>query len=91
MKLNPKRAFNGSVASPSVRKVWIEISTPLVTLPCEVSSPSVRKVWIEIIGLYSSCVTSQSPSVRKVWIEILFGHLIDLFRSLVTFRKEGVD
>ena len=34
--------------SPSVRKVWIEISN-WITYSGDISSPSVRKVWIEIL------------------------------------------
>ena len=57
-------------ASPSARKVWIEI-----VLPCcdreGIMSPSARKVWIEMCSVRTfTRYASASPSARKVWIEI---------------------
>ena len=75
--------------SPSVRKVWIEISESAIILSTKLS-PSVRKVWIEILQMFVITGFEGSPSVRKVWIEIC-SYFADGAAMDVTFRKEGVD
>ena len=53
-------------ASPSARKVWIEIRVEIAT-GCHKSSPSARKVWIEIniyeIDLENIAVTFREEGV----------------------------
>ena len=90
MKLKWLNITWGQLASPSARKVWIEIK-PQPAYFKAIWSPSARKVWIEIA--VDKCRTDEivgSPSARKVWIEISVFTSTVVF-NLVTFREEGVD
>ena len=55
--------------SPSVWRVWIEISM-LCLVAAMLVSPSVWRVWIEIGQQQSLTGSKLSPSVWRVWIEI---------------------
>ena len=59
-----------SSASPSARKVWIEMSLFRQIKMINFESPSARKVWIEILIVDHTLDKLASPSARKVWIEI---------------------
>ena len=85
----PAEGNGRSTLSPSVRKVWIEI-TIAPAHRTDTTSPSVSKVWIEIENLLEEQTNRRSPSARKVWIEMISSS--DTWKnSFVTFRKEGVD
>ena len=57
--------------SPSLRRVWVEISEPLVPVKEISGSPSLRRVWVEIgTSLSRSYFQTESPSLRRVWVEI---------------------
>ena len=90
LKLLGRAALKGSTASPSARKVWIEIEKGAGTETGDEGSPSARKVWIEIGEHPDVTEPVQSPSARKVWIEITFATVTSGIYS-VTFREEGVD
>ena len=53
--------------SPSVRKVWIEI-TPEVANTDNTTSPSVRKVWIEIFD-YDKFAAALVVTFRKEGVD----------------------
>ena len=47
MKYSAGSKSGGSYGSPSMRRVWIEITTPIESAHWN-ESPSMRRVWIEI-------------------------------------------
>ena len=72
MKFGVDVVFGVAVESPSTRREWIEINTPIHT-SAYTQSPSTRREWIEIAhgtGLLDG--VAQSPSTRREWIEIHF-------------------
>jgi len=76
--------------SPSVRKVWIEISHPLpLPHPPTVTFCEEGVDW-NVYVIPHCLLVHPSPSVRKVWIEIS-AWLPSIRHALVTFCEEGVD
>ena len=77
--------------SPSVWRVWIEMTGFMEPQQTTRRSPSVWRVWIEMVSIgMSVSVYVRSPSVWRVWIEISPRPVV-LEHCLVTLRVEGVD
>ena len=83
--------YYANLLSPSMRRVWIEISLKRRIFESP-QSPSMRRVWIEIIW----CCTwmkprPTSPSMRRVWIEMGRPSFLWHYDAGVTLHAEGVD
>ena len=78
------------LASPSARKVWIEIKTAPSTCYSEWGHLPQGRCGLKYLGPVPNEVCTWSPSARKVWIEIVEDILAEDW-LFVTFRKEGVD
>ena len=46
--------LEATVASPSMRRVWIEIQKMMEANAAKVQSPSMRRVWIEIVKTWKT-------------------------------------
>ena len=84
------KAKSRKLASPSARKVWIEIKSHALTIYAIQRHLPQGRCGLKLISNYNTIIRQVSPSARKVWIEInAMFNFIKL--KLVTFRKEGVD
>ena len=61
---------SAAVASPSMRREWIEIDDAKMA-DWQGESPSMRREWIEIRKDCSDPAKSRSPSMRREWIEMI--------------------
>ena len=77
--------------SPFARRVWIEITPPVIVTAAPAASPFARRVWIEMrLGEIRMTQADLSPFARRVWIEIFLICRARWF-LMVTLREKGVD
>ena len=78
------------MASPSMRREWIEIESSSAERVRKLS-PSMRREWIEIRLLrIQRLACGESPSMRREWIEI-GSRLCTALVPVVSLHAEGVD
>ena len=68
-------AAAADAASPSARKVWIEITLTSLRKLNVASSPSARKVWIEILSI-SSKISSIGVTFREEGVDWNFPYCL---------------
>jgi len=80
----------GIIASPSTRRVWIEISIHISVITPLAGHPPPGGCGLKFLLLWHVRRLFLSPSTRRVWIEINLVSDTD-YAALVTLHPEGVD
>ena len=88
MKFANPYVFANAITSPSLRRVWVEMSMTPNVMP-EIKSPSLRRVWVEMAVAEAVVTAVTSPSLRRVWVEMCTHRARPRFWS-VTLLAEGV-